>query len=124
MVLSSLTGLRTKEARALRRAEVDREAGTLAVYRSVRAKGDTKTRRSRLVLELPGQVAAAHRRGQAPEQLRAGESWRDSDLAFCRADGTGLDRWQVGREFAAITKAAGLEEAGAAALVRVHPERQ
>ena len=29
---------------------------------------------------------------------------------FCRADGTPLDRWQVRREFAEITKAAGLGE--------------
>jgi integrase len=29
---------------------------------------------------------------------------------LCRTDGTGLDRWQVRREFAAITKAAGLGE--------------
>ena len=29
---------------------------------------------------------------------------------FCREDGTPLDRWQVRREFAAITKAAGLGE--------------
>jgi hypothetical protein len=34
----------------------------------------------------------------------------NSDLVFCRADGTGLDGWQVRREFAAITKAAGLGE--------------
>src|SRR5207244_5318402 len=33
--------------------------------------------------------------------------WR---LVFCRDDGTPLDRWQVRREFAAITKAAGLGE--------------
>ena len=45
-VLSLLTGVRTEEARALQWSEVDLDAGTVAVYRSVRAKGDTKTRRS------------------------------------------------------------------------------
>ena len=75
MVVSLLTGVRTEEARALRWAEVDLEAATVAVYRSVRAKGDTKTRRSRRVLELPGQVAAAlaarHRtRGPAASPVR------------------------------------------------------
>jgi site-specific recombinase XerD len=29
---------------------------------------------------------------------------------FCREDGTPLDRWQVRREFAVITRAAGLGE--------------
>jgi integrase len=59
VVLSLLTGVRTEEARALHWSEVDLKAGTVAVYRSVRAKGDTKTRRSRRVLQLPKQVVAA-----------------------------------------------------------------
>jgi integrase len=37
-VLSLLTGVRTEEARALLWSEVDLDAGTVAVYRSVRAK--------------------------------------------------------------------------------------
>ena len=39
VVLSLLTGIRTEEARALTWAEVDLQAGTVAVYRSVRTKG-------------------------------------------------------------------------------------
>jgi len=35
------------------------------------------------------------------------------DLVFCREGGTQLDRWQVRREFAVITRAAGLGEAWA-----------
>ncbi len=54
VVLSLLTGVRTEEARARLWSEVDLDAGTVAVCRSVRAKGDTKTRRSRRVLKLPG----------------------------------------------------------------------
>jgi integrase len=113
VVLSLLAGVRTEEARALTWAEVDLDAGTVAVYRSVRAKGDTKTRSSRRVLKLPEQAVAAlheHRTRQAAERLRAGDSWQDHDLVFCRQDGTPLDRWQVRREFAVITKAAGLGE--------------
>jgi integrase len=113
VVVSLLTGVRTEEARALHWAEVDLEAGTVAVYRSVRAKGDTKTRRSRRILQMPKKVTAAlreHRKRQAAERLRAGEAWQDHDLVFCRADGTPLDRWQVRRDFAEITKAAGLGE--------------
>jgi len=43
VVLSLLSGVRTEEARAITWDEVDLKAGTVAVYRSVRAKGDTKT---------------------------------------------------------------------------------
>lgn len=113
VVLSLLTGVRTEEARALLWSEVDLEAGTVAVYRSVRVKGDTKTRRSRRVLQLPARVAAAlreHRRRQTADRLRAGNAWQDRDLVFCRQDGTALDRWQVRRELGQITRAAGLGE--------------
>ncbi len=37
---------------------------------------------------------------------------------FCREDGTPLDRWLLRREFAAITKAAGLGEEWAARELR------
>lgn len=81
-------------------------------------------------LSYPKQVTAslkAHHRLQAAERLWAGEAWQDHDLMFCRADGAPPERWQVRREFAEITKAAGLgriRPAGAAALVRVYPVRQ
>ena len=111
VVVSLLAGVRTEEARALTWAEVDLDAGTVAVYRSVRAKCDTKTRRSRRVLQLPNKAVEAlkeHRRRQAAERLQAGNAWQDNDLVFCREDGTPLDRWHVRREFAKITKAGGL----------------
>jgi integrase len=129
VVVSLLAGIRTEEARALTWAEVDLDAGTVAVYRSVRAKGDTKTRKGRRVLKLPKRAVESlkeHRTRQAAERLRAGSAWQDHGLVFSREDGTPLDRWQVRREFAAITKAAGLGGVGttrATALVRVHPQR-
>jgi len=52
----------------------------------------------------------ARRTGQVAERLKAGTAWQDHDLVFCHPDGTELDRWQVRREFAEITKAAGLGE--------------
>jgi integrase len=110
-VLSLLSGVRTEEARALQWSEVDLEAGTVAVYRSVRVKGDTKTRKSRRVLELPTQAVQAlrtHHTRQAAERLAAGGLWQEHDLVFCREDGTPLDRWHVRKEFGKITKAARL----------------
>ena len=111
VVLSLLSGVRTEEARALQWSEVDLNAGTVAVYRSVRARGDTKTRKSRRVLELPTRAVQAlrtHHARQAAERLAAGECWQEHDLVFCREDGTPLDRWHVRKEFGKITKAARL----------------
>jgi integrase len=111
VVLSLLTGIRTEEARALTWAEVDLQAGTVAVYRSVRTKGDTKTRKSRRVLKLPTKAIHALRRHhthQAAHRREAADTWHDHDLVFCRDDGTPLDRWQVRRAFRKITRTAGL----------------
>ena len=111
VVLSLLSGVRTEEARAITWDEVDLKAGTVAVYRSVRVKGDTKTRKSRRVLKLPTRAVHAlrvHHTRQAAERLAAGELWQDHDLVFCREDGTPLDRWQVRKEFGKITKDARL----------------
>ena len=95
VVVSLLAGIRTEEARALTWAEVDLDASTVAVYRSVRAKGDTKTRKSRRVLKLPKRATESlkeHRTNQAAERLHAGGAWQDHGLVFCREDGTPLGR--------------------------------
>ena len=111
LVLSLLSGVRTEEARATSWDEVDLKAGTVAVYCSVRVKGDTKTRKSRRVLRLPTKAVQAvrqHHTRQAAERLAAGEMWQENDLVFCREDGTPLDRWHVWKEFEKITRAARL----------------
>jgi integrase len=111
VVLSLLVGLRTEELRSLLWADVALEAGTLAVYRSVRASGDTKTPKSRRVLKLPTKAVDAlrdQRSQQAAARLKAGSLWQDHGLVFTSAVGTPLDRYNVRRSFRAITKAAGL----------------
>ncbi len=111
VVLSVTTGLRTEEVRALRWSEVDLDASTIAVYRAVRASGDTKTPKSRRVLLLPQLAVEAlqqHRKNQAADRLRAGELWQDHGLVFASAVGTQLDRYNVRRHFRKITDAAGL----------------
>ena len=84
IVLSLLCGLRTEEARALRWAHVDLDGDPaaappvpphIAVWRSVRAHGDTKTEQSRRTLGLPAAAVQALRAwsgSQAGEQLAAG----------------------------------------------------
>src|SRR6266702_3390755 len=102
---------RTKELRALRWNEVELDAGTVAVYRAVRATADTKTPKSRRVLSLPQLAVRAlreHFDRQAGNRLLAGVLWEDHGLVFASAVGTPLDRHNVLREFRKITKAAGL----------------
>jgi integrase len=111
VTLSLLTGLRTEEARALGWDHVDLDAGTVAVWRSVRADGDTKTHKSRRTLALPQAAIRAlreHRVRQAEERLNAGPLWQDNGLVFPSTVGTPLDRYNVRREFRKITEKAGL----------------
>jgi integrase len=53
VAVSMLGGIRTEEARALCWPEVDLEAGTVAVYRSARRTGETKSEKSRRVFQIP-----------------------------------------------------------------------
>jgi integrase len=109
--LSLMTGIRTEEARALRWDHVDLEAGTVAVWRSVRHGGDTKTVKSRRTLKLPQAVIQAlkeHKSKQAEDRLKAGSAWQDHGLVFASTVGTLLDRYNVRREFRNITEKAGL----------------
>jgi hypothetical protein len=111
VVLSATTGLRTEELRALRWKEVDLDAGTVVVYRAVRATADTKTPKSRRVLSRPRLAVRAlgeHRARQAEDRLLAGALWQDHGLVFTSAIGMALDRHNVLREFRKITQAAGL----------------
>ena len=111
VVLCLLTGIRTEEARALRWDHVDLDASTIAVWRSVRRGGDTKTERSRRTLQLPQTAAEAlrdHQVRQASEKLAAGELWKDHGLVFTTTLGTRLGAGNVRRQFKAICTAAGI----------------
>jgi integrase len=109
VVTSLLTGARTEELRALRWEHVHlKPIGAIPphieVWRSVRAGGDTKTKRSRRTLALPARciaALAAHRRLQEAEQ-ESPPSWADPGLVFASRVGTQLDSHNVRREFRAI----------------------
>ena len=87
IVLSLLTGIRTEEARALRWSHVNLDGDPaarppvpphVAVWRSVRMHGETKTEGSRCTLGLPAVAVQALRAwsdSQAGEQLAAGDGW-------------------------------------------------
>jgi integrase len=120
VILSLTTGIRTEEARALRwdHVDLDGDLGAMppvpphvAVWRSVRAHGDTKTEKSRRTLALPQSAVAAlkeQRRWQAEARLTAGPLWHDNGLVFTTGAGTPLDASHVRRDFRALCKKAGI----------------
>jgi integrase len=122
VVLCLLTGVRTEEARALSWDHVDLDGNAaadppmpshVAVWRSVRAHGDTKTQRSRRTLQLSERAVRAlreHQVRQADQRLLAGDLWQDRGLVFCTSTRSPLDAANVRRTFRKITKAAGLGE--------------
>ncbi len=124
VVLSLLTGARTEELRALTWDHVDLSGNPdsdppvpphIAVWRSVRAGGDTKTRKSRRTLALAARCVAAlqhQRRQQDRDREIAGTAWQEHGLVFASKVGTPLDPSHVRRDFrAAIRDAGGLNPA-------------
>jgi len=120
ITLSLLCGLRTEEARALRWAHVDLDGDPqasppvpphVAVWRSVRVHGETKTERSRRTLGLPAAAVQALRAwsdSQAEEQLAAGDDWQDTGLVFTSHQGAALDAGNVRKMFKRICTEAGV----------------
>ncbi len=120
IVLSLLAGIRTEEARALRWAHVDLDGDPaarppvpphVAVWRSVRTHGDTKTERSRRTLGLPAAAVQALRAwsaSQAGERLAAGEDWQDTGLVFTTHHGAALDAGNVRKMFKRVCDEAGI----------------
>jgi len=120
IVLSLLAGIRTEEARALRWAHVDLDGDPaasppvpphVAVWRSVRVHGDTKTERSRRTLALPAtavQGLRAWTASQADERTAAVADWHDTGLVFTNHLGTALDAANVRKMFKRICTEAGI----------------
>ena len=83
----------------------------IAVWRSVRAHGDTKTERSRRTLGLPAAAVQALRGWQdcqAVERLAAEDHWQDTGLVFTSHLGAALDAANVRKMFKRICTEAGL----------------
>jgi integrase len=115
------TGCRQGELLGLSWADVDLDAGTLTVRRTltrVRACvpqfGDPKSPTSRRTLSLPEEALAAlraHRARQNQERLAAGRTWADHGLVFVTHVGTPLLQRNVIRDFKAALARAGLPRA-------------
>jgi integrase len=124
LVVSLLTGARTEELRALTWSDVrldgDPKANPpipphVAVWRSVRRGGDTKTRKSRRTIALPSRCIDALRRQRAQQvedRLQAGGRWQEHRLVFASKVGTPLDASHIRRDLrSAIAGAPGINPA-------------
>ncbi|GAA5192458.1 site-specific integrase [Rugosimonospora acidiphila] len=121
IVVSLLTGARTEELRALDWDHVDLHGrpdddppvpASISVWHSVRAGGDTKTKKSRRTLALPLRCVAAltdQRQQQRHDQAEAADDWHNTGLVFTSKVGTALDAHNVRRGFRQVAKAAGLD---------------
>jgi integrase len=120
IVLSLLIGVRTEEARALQWDHLDLvgrpDASPIvpphvAVWRSVRVRGETKTDRSRRTLGLPKMAVEALRAlqdSQAHERRLAGKKWHDTGLVFTTHLGAALDAGNVRKMFKRVCREAGI----------------
>jgi integrase len=120
IVLSLLVGIRTEEARALgwQHVDLDGDPGAsppvpphVAVWRSVRAHGETKTERSRRTLALPQMPAVALREWrecQASERRAAREDWQHEELVFTTQLGAALDAANVRKMFKRVCTESGI----------------
>lgn len=108
----------TAAARAAREAADLKLAGqikavppTVEVWHSVRAGGDTKTKKSRRTLALPQRCVNAlrdHQKTQQDDRADAGTDRHENGLVFASRVGTELDSHNVRRAFRAVVKKAGM----------------
>lgn len=117
IVLSLLIGARTEELRALRWCHVDLTGrpkatppvpASIAVWRSVRAGGDTKTKKSRRTLAMPERCAVALSALWDRRRYSHAEQSQCDCLVFVSQAGTQLDPHNVRRGFRRVAEAAGL----------------
>ncbi len=126
-IVALALGLRQSEVLGLRWSDVDLDAGTLRIRKTLhRVVGgglvyeDPKSPRSRRTLVLPRPLAEAlraHRAAQAAERLQAGTAWEDHGLVFAQPNGRPLDRKADWRAWRALLRTAGVR------IVRLHDAR-
>ncbi|MGH9022602.1 MAG: site-specific integrase [Acidimicrobiia bacterium] len=116
-VLLVSTGMRRGEVLGLRWADVDLDAGRLAVRHTIGRvggkvlAGEPKTAKSKRSIALdPGTVAVLRRQriAQLEERLAWGALYREQDLVFAREDGAPINPEYVGRALRRIAGKAGV----------------
>jgi integrase len=116
-VTGLLMGLRPGELLGLPWVAVDLPKGRLRVSQSLKREhnklviGEPKTLRSRRTLDMPNLVVAAltrHRDQQEKDRVAAAEEWVETGLVFTTTAGTPIDPSNLRREFAKLTRRAGI----------------
>jgi integrase len=122
-VLLVTCGLRPSEALGLLWEDVDLEAATIHIQRSLSRRGiqgwrlgPTKTRGSRRVIDLPEptlRALKAHRARQNEERLLLGKEWQDHGFVFANQVGNPYESRNVlHQNFRRVCKRAGLGSYG------------
>jgi integrase len=116
VAFAAYTGARRGEVLALRWSEVNLDAGTVTISRSLSETRDgltvkePKSGRSRTISissALTG-VLRSHRATQAAEKLALGAAYRDEGLVFARPDGSPIPPWNFGAAFRDLVRRAGV----------------
>jgi integrase len=117
-VLALTTGMRQGELLGLKWADIDVNAGSLAVRRALQSQRgvglvftEPKTARSRRKIHLAKTAIAAlraHRDRQTFDRHAAGPAWSDNDLVFCDEIGAPLSPTNETKTFQRLTAAAKL----------------
>jgi integrase len=116
-VTGLLMGLRPGELLGLPWVAVDLMKGRLRVSQSLKREhnklviGEAKTLRSRRTLDMPDlviEVVKRHRDQQDKERVAAVDAWVETGLVFTTTVGTAIDPSNLRREFAELTRKAGI----------------
>ena len=123
-MLALLCGLRRGELLALKWADLDFDAGTLAIHRSLERIGsrlefvEPKSLSGRRVLPMPQPVLKAlkaHRARQSAVRLSLGPAYEDHGLIFPNSIGRSLEPRAFNRQFKRA-----LARAGLSSMLRLH----
>ncbi len=120
-VTALATGLRQGELLALRWEDIDLDAGTLTVKRSMQrlvGKGlvfdEPKSRAGRRGIMLPNglrEALRAHRTAQLEERLAAGSEWQEHGLLFAQVNGRPIDPGSDWKSWKALLALASVRDA-------------
>lgn len=116
VAFAAYTGARRGEVLALRWSELDLDAGTVTISRSLAQTRDglffkePKGGRSRTISlssTLVG-ILRSHRAAQQAERLAFGAAYQNDGLVFARPDGSNLTPWNFGAAFRDLVRRAGV----------------